>query len=429
MNQTSINLENNLRFLTDRIGIRLAGSEQEFQAAEYIAERFRQYSSCVTIEKFPVLERNVSSEQLQVLIDGKWQDFPCSLFSSAPSTDGRRVEADLVFFDTATGYQRPDLSFLTGKAVVHLGCHIESEESYRRLMEAKPAFILFVDTRFTGTVQLADGLFPAYVKKYGAVPSLNVAYMDAWKWLQQKGTRAGITVSGGIRKSETTVVICEIPGSEPESGVLYAGGHHDTQAGTVGADDNAIGSVCMIELARLLSAKPHKRTFRLISFGAEEQLSLGSASYIRAHRDEITRNGVFMCNFDSMGSALGWYEFTINANDALQRKIAEVFHKHDIYYVKLTVPCPYTDQFPFAACGVPGVWLSRKNCVGGRYYHHRADNIPDIIGFDQSAKLVHASAELLADLADSEKVDSFRGIPAQLQSQINAQFNAVYGGF
>ena len=62
MNQTGINLENNLRFLTDRIGIRLAGSKQEYEAAEFIAEKFRQYSSCVTIEKYPVLERNVTSE-------------------------------------------------------------------------------------------------------------------------------------------------------------------------------------------------------------------------------------------------------------------------------------------------------------------------------------------------------------------------------
>ena len=429
MREISKNLEKHLRFLTDRIGVRLAGSEQEFQAAEYIADAFRQYPAQVSIEKFPVMERCVSLEKLQVEINGQWEDFPCSLFSSAPSTDGKRREAEIVYFDTATGYQRTDLSFLTGKAVVHLGCHIENEDNYRRLMEAKPAFILFVDTRFTGTVQLADGLFPAYVRKYGAVPSLNVAYMDAWKWLQNKAQRAAITVSGGTRSSETTVVVCELPGTSPESGIIYAGGHHDTQAGTVGADDNAIGSASVIELARLLSAVPHKRTFRLISFGAEEQLSVGSASYIRKHREEISRSGVFMCNFESMGSALGWNEFTVNANDALRRLIADIFRKNDIYYLEKNVPCPYTDQFPFAVCGVPGVWLSRKNCFAGNYYHHRVDNTPDVIGFDVAAKTVHAAAELLSVLADREDIAEFRGIPGPLQEQIGTLFNAVYGGF
>ena len=165
METLSRNLEKHVRALTDGIGIRLAGSPKEYEAALSIEKQFRQYSDSVVIEKFPVMERCVDEEKLEVQLNGQWHSFPCSLFSSAPSTDGKCVEADLVFFDTATGYQRPDLSFLTGKAVVHLGCHIESEDNYRRLMEAKPAFILFVDTRYTGTVQLADGLFPAYVRK------------------------------------------------------------------------------------------------------------------------------------------------------------------------------------------------------------------------------------------------------------------------
>ena len=429
MNASAANLEKHVRALTDDIGIRLAGSPEEYRAAEYIRDEFLKYSSNVTIEEYPVYERCVESEKLEVCIDGKWQEFPCSLFSSASDTQGKTVTGDLVFFDTATGYQRPDLSFLTGKAVVHLGCHIEDENSYRRLMEAKPAFILFVDTRYTGTVPLADGLFPVYVKKYGAVPCLNVAYFDAWKWLQQKAVSARITVTGGRRLSKTTVVVCEIPGTDPESGVLYAGGHHDTQAGTVGADDNAIGSAAVIELARILSQTPHKRTFRLISFGAEEQLSVGSASYVRAHRSEIEKNGVFMCNFDSFGSALGWMKLTLSVTPGMNSLIARHLHAHDVYYTENFAPCPYTDQFPFAACGVPGIWINRPNCTAGCYYHHRVDNTPEVLGFDQAAAAVTAGAALLADLSDKDVIDDIKGIPSDQQEQIDQLFDAVYGGF
>ena len=426
MSETARNLETHVRALTDKIGIRLAGSPGEYRAAEYLRDACRKYTPHVTIEEFPVNERGVTSEKLEVLIHGKWQEYPCSLFSSAPSTNGEIREAELVFFDTATGYQRPDLSFLTGKAVVHLGCHIESEENYRRLMAAGPAFLLFVDTRYPGTVPLADGLFPAYVKKYGAVPSLNTAYMDAWNWNKAKAERARICVSGGIRKSVTTAVVCEIPGTDPDSGILYAGGHHDTQAGTVGADDNAIGSAAVVELARILSAKPHKRTFRLISFGAEEQLSLGSASYVRAHWKEIEKNGVFMCNFDSMGSAMGWAEFTVNGTDALRDFIRGIYHEHGIYYTELTEACPYTDQFPFAACGVPGIWLFRRNCFGGLFYHHRTDNAPDKIGFDIAAQYVEASGKILSELADMEDIAPFRGIPVEQQKKIDFLYGTVY---
>ena len=429
MNASAANLEKHVRGLTEDIGVRLAGSTEEYKAAEYIRDEFLKYSPDVHIEEFPIWERCVESEKLELCIDGKWEEFPCSLFSSASDTNGETVTGDLVFFDNATGYQRPDLSFLTGKAVVHLGCHIENENSYRRLMEAKPAFILFVDTRFTGTIPLADGLFPAYAKEYGAVPCLNVAYFDAWKWLQKKASAARIAVKGGSRLSKTTVVVCEIKGTEPDSGILYAGGHHDTQANTVGADDNAIGSAAVIELARLLSQTPHKRTFRLISFGAEEQLSAGSACYVRAHREEIEKNGVFMCNFDSFGSALGWMKFTLNVTDDMNQLIADHMHRNDIYYTETAVPCPYTDQFPFAACKVPGIWINRPNCVGGCYYHHRRDNTADVLGFDQAAQVVGAGADLLADLADRKELGGLKGIPADQQALIDEQFNAVYGGF
>ena len=425
MNETARNLERHVRILTE-LGVRLAGSSAEHRAAAYLRDAFLRYVPDVSIEEFPVRERCIASEKLEIRIGDSWQEFPCSSFGLAPSTGGLIREADIVFFDAATGYQRPDLSFLTAKAVVHLGCHIENNENYRRLMAAAPAFILFVDTRYTGESPLADGLFPAYVRKYGAVPSLNVAYMDAWKWKTAHAARARISVGGSFRESTTTVVVCELPGTEPDSGIIFAGGHHDTQAGTVGADDNAIGSAAVVELARLLSVRPHRRTCRLISFGAEEQLSQGSAGYVRSHWGEIKRNGVFMCNFDSMGSALGWAEFTVNGSEALRKLIAETYHAHGVYYTELVNPSPYSDQFPFAACGVPGLWLFRRNCDSGIFYHHRADNTPDKLDFDVSAQLVEASAVLLGTLADQEDISPYRGMPADLQREIASLYTSVY---
>ena len=429
MQASASNLKKTVSVLTEHIGLRLAGTEGEAKAARYLATQMAAYTPHVSIEEYPVFARCVSYEHLEVSLGGKWVEFPCSLFSSAASTHGKDVEGEIVFFDTATGYKQPDISYLKGKAVVHLGCHIESEENYRRLMEAAPAFILFVDTRYPAEYALADGLFPAYVAKYGSVPSLNVAYKDAWRWNTEGATKAKINVVGERLKSTTTVVIAELPGTDPNAGVLYAGGHHDTQAATVGADDNAIGSAAVLELTRLLSRTPHKRTLRLISFGAEEQLSVGSASYVRCHRAEIEKNGVFMCNFDSFGSAMGWGNFTVNANPSLREKIQQTFNADGVYYTENQKLVPYTDQFPFAACGVPGIWVSRLNCAAGLFYHHRVDNTIDKIGFDLCAQYVGAAAKLLAFLADTEDISAFTGIPAEMKPAIAELFGAVFGGW
>ncbi len=297
-------------------------------------------------------------------------------------------------------------------------------------MAAEPAFLLFVDTRHPGSIALADGLFPEYVKKHASRTTLNVAFQDAWQWRAAKADRARVRVVSQARESTTSVVVAELPGTDPNAGVIYAGGHHDTQANTVGADDNAVGCAAVVGLARALSQLPaHRSTFRLCCFGAEEQLSQGSAAFIRKHFDEIRQNGVFMCNFDSCGSLLGWTELTINAMPAMSDLVRETFNKKGIYYAETTVPTPYTDQFPFAACGVAGLWLNRPNCLAGQFYHHRVDNTPDKLDYDIVAQYVDVCADFLSQLANKENVTVLKGIPEDQKAEIAKLADSVYGGF
>ncbi len=423
-------LEGHLRKLTVDLGVRLAGSDAERAAAEYLAaEASSIQGTRVTCEEFPVWERAVGRESLEVEIDGVWTRFDCSLFGAAPSTNGKTLEAPIVFFDTATGYLRDDLSFLRGRAVVHLGCHIETADNYRRLMEAEPAFLLFVDTRYPGPFALADGLFPAYVNEYGALPTLNVAYADALRWNKSRATRARLCVEGCRRKSKSQNVIVDLPGTEPEAGIIYFGGHHDTQAGTAGANDNAAASAAVVELAGMLAGRNHRRTLRLISFGAEEQLSVGSAAYVRRHRQEVEREGRFMFNCDGAASLLGWLSINYNGPDACLELLRDTFHRHDFYFELTKDVFPYTDQFPFAVCGVPGLWFHRKNCDAGVVNHHRHDDNMDNIDIEVLAAELNAAAEFLSALADGSPHVDLTWDPLELKPEIDKIWNTMYGGW
>jgi len=422
-------LEKHLRTLTVDIGVRLAGSPAEAAAADYLGGEFTKTGCSVQVETFPVRERAVEREELQVRIGGNWHTFPGSLFSSTPGTDGRVVEAPLVFFESATEYQRADLSHLRGKAVVHLGCHIESRESYRRLMEAGPAFLLFVDVRYPGTVPLADGMFPAYVHALGAVPSVNVAFMDAWRWKVEGADAARLVAQGGMRPAQSQNVVAELPGSDPDAGMLYAGGHHDTQAGSVGADDNGTGAVALLELARVLAPVPRRRTIRLISFGAEEQLSLGSASYVRKHRERVAARGRFMFNMDSIGSHLGWTELCCCGPDKMVDYLVSAFHAKGNYVKATGEVVPYADHFPFAAAGVPGIFLHRRNCAGGRFFHHRFDDDITRVSFPLTASLVDCGARLLAELANADDLPFPRDMPPEQGETIQKFWEDLFGGW
>ena len=430
MNRTSASaLEKHLRVLTEDIGIRLAGSENERTAAEYLSSVFNANGARASIEAFPVWERVVEEEHLEIEIDGVWKEFPASLFSSTPGTGGEMLEAPLCLFEAETEYQRKDLSHLKGKAVLHLGCHIESRDAYRRLMEAEPAFLLFVDVRYPGSVPLADGMFPSYTKDLGARPTLNVAYLDAWEWVRQGATAARLRVDGDRCKSQSQNVIGELPGSDPESGVIYMGGHHDTQAGSVGADDNACGSVALLELARILAPMKRKRTVRLISFGAEEQLSVGSGEYVRSHRKDVAENGVFMFNFDSFGSLMGWSELNVNGPKEIEDLIVSAFLDQDIYLKISREVVPYTDQFAFAVAGVPGVWLFRRNCVGGRFFHHRSDDDLSKLSCPVMARHIDAAATCIQRLANADRLPFERTVPEELREQISVFWEDLYGGW
>ena len=423
------NIVKHLEMLCRRIGVRLTGSAEEAAAGNYAAEIFRRYGARVNIENYPVERRDVTRQLLEIKIGDHWVEFPCSLLGSSPGTNGEIITAPLVFFESEVDYRRPDFSYLSGKAVVHLGSHIESRADYRRLLAANPAFLLFVDLRFPGSTPVADGLFPAYVAAIGARPTVGVAYFDAWNWAKDHRTEARLTVSGGMVRGTSLNVIAEFPGTDPEAGVIYTGSHLDTQADTVGADDNASGLVWQLELARVLSQIKLKRTVRHIAFGSEEQLSVGSASYVRAHRQEIERHGVFMFNADSCGSILGWTKINYNGPAELKSRFEPYFHRHGMFCQTGSEVIPYSDQFPFTICGVPGLWLERPNCTSGHFYHHRPENDIDKISPEVLAAYVEIAAEFIADIADAEPLPYPRVIPPDQAGMLNQYWQDLFGGW
>jgi Zn-dependent M28 family amino/carboxypeptidase len=223
--------------------------------------------------------------------------------------------------------------------------------------------------------------------------------------------------------------VAELPGSDPEPGILYAGAHHDTQAGSAGADDNASGVAALLELARVLAPRPRRRTIRLVSFGAEEQLSVGSAEYVRTHRRELRARGEFMLNFDSFGSHLGWTRLSCSGPASMKDHLAAFFDRAGLYTVPALEVVPYTDLFPFVAAGVPGVYLGRNNCVAGRFFHHRPDDDLTRVSAPLLAAMADRAADLLSALANARRMPFPSAIPADLARLARNGWRDLYGGW
>jgi hypothetical protein len=103
-----------------------------------------------------------------------------------------------------------------------------------------------------------------------------------------------------------------IGGQAIGGGVVVIGAHYDSISidpndGTYyapGADDNGSGVAAMIELARILSTRPHRATIMLVAFSAEEVGRQGSRAFVQYLKDKnIPVNAMF--SLDIIGSQTG----------------------------------------------------------------------------------------------------------------------------
>ena len=81
---------------------------------------------------------------------------------------------------------------------------------------------------------------------------------------------------------------------------------------------------------------------------------MGSAAYVRTHREEVSQNGRLMYNLDAYGSPLGWLQLHVNAHPDFEASFRPHFRAANLYYQTITSVVPYADHFPFAAAGLPG---------------------------------------------------------------------------
>ena len=126
--------------------------------------------------------------------------------------------------------------------------------------------------------------------------------------------------SGGPAELPTRNVVAFLPGRDAalRGQVIVVGAHLDhlgrSVAGALdpeardairnGADDNASGSAAVLELARLLSARPTRRSVLFLNFSGEELGLLGSQYFVE-HSPVATDSMVAMLNFDMVGRLRG----------------------------------------------------------------------------------------------------------------------------
>lgn len=167
-----------------------------------------------------------------------------------------------------------------------------------------------------------------------------------------------------------------------------------------GADDNASGTVAIMELARRLAARPTRRSILVVHFDAEELGMFGSEAFL-AKPPAPRRRMKFMLNLDMVGR-LSTGRFTADTNTMIFRNAA-LIALLDSAGRAMGVRTYYTkdidgrsDHESFRVGGVPAIQLF----TGFHDDYHRATDVVskvDVRGIRQIVDISEAIVRLEGD--------------------------------
>jgi hypothetical protein len=207
-------------------------------------------------------------------------------------------------------------------------------------------------------------------------------------------------------------VVAVMPGKSLPGEIIVIGGHYDSVANDAynapGADDNASGTACILECARVLSAHEFDRTIVFIAFGAEEQGLLGSKHYA-AGTAVNGDNIVAMVNVDMIGYVAPGDDLDLdiikNAPSTWLRDRAVTVagaYVPSLAVVDGSIPVGAgSDHLPFWDNGYNAIMFFEDTDESSPYIHTPEDSIgPSYNSPLLASQSIRVAVALLADLAD-----------------------------
>ena len=257
-------------------------------------------------------------------------------------------------------------------------------------------------------------------------------YDSAASYVEAELTKLGYSVTSmtySARGREYRNMEVVIAGRKTPGDVVVVGAHYDSVEGTPGADDNASGLACLLELARLLKSEPMDRTVRLVAFANEEPPfffteDMGSRRYARAAKQRGDRI-VAMLSLETIGyysdapgtqhypPILGWFypdrgDFIGFVSNIKSRKLVHRaignFRSHTSFpsqgtAAPMSLPgISWSDQWAFWEEGYEAIMITDTAPFRNPHYH-RASDRAQTLDYERMARVAHGVARMVAHLA------------------------------
>lgn len=282
-----------IKYLSETIGPRVAGTAEERQAANYISKQFEKLGYDVEVQTFKI--NNVVSELTVDILKDK-----------------------LFMVNTATGSGYTDLDGITGKLV---DCGLGATATdFPADVKGKIAFVQRGSVSFAIKAQNAEAAGAIGVLMYNnapgnvnptlgehksTIPYISISLEDGQVILQaMKNSDVTVIIKAELMTESQNVIATRKP-LKANTGIVYITAHYDSVPHAPGANDNASGTAMLIEFARILKSYPTDKEIRFIACGAEEIGLDGSYYYVEHLSKNELDNSIANFNMDMIATSHG----------------------------------------------------------------------------------------------------------------------------
>jgi Iap family predicted aminopeptidase len=349
-------------------GPRVAGTPALTAAGEYLAAELRKVGYTVDFQPFTYSRTRDLGSSLQV------GDTTLQV-SSIAGSPGQRVEGPLAVVPGAgLAADIATLNLQGTIAVVRRG-GIPGLEKARLAAGRGAVGIILVTEEPSGTRFTFGGSSP--------IPGVTLSRSDGDALFNQTGTRAVLDARIVTEEVQGRNVMARRGSANP---LAIVGGHYDSVPGSPGANDNASGTVTVLELARQLASSPISEHTWFIFFDGEEDGLWGSRRFVEQNL-ELVRGLKAMLNLDMVGVDVNG-SLGIGGSGEL-RALADC---NALQVACGSAPGGGSDHVPFAQAGVPVLFFFRGLDPN---YHLPTDTAADPRLLSQTGQVVRSILERL----------------------------------
>lgn len=403
--------------LSTEVGQRMAGTEAEARGRAWAVEHLREYGfSNPRIETYQ-MPTWVRGEEHARIVSPFPQSFHVTALGRSAATPREGITAEVVGFDSVAALQAAEPGSLDDR-IAYVTHHMERTQDGSGYGFAGPArwiapslaaergaigiVIRSVGTDdhrnpHTGGTNWADGVEPIPA---GALSNPDADNLDRMLSTGETITMNLVLTPRDLGQQESGNVLAEVPGSDPDAGMVVVACHLDSWDLGTGAIDDASGCGIVTAAAHrfLERGMRPRRSIRLLWAGAEEVGLFGARAYFEAHRQEFHA----LAAESDFGADRVWrVEFDLP--DGAEEDAARLTR----LLAPLGIPrgsSPATGGADISPLVADGTWVIDLQQDGTRYFdlHHTPDDTLDKVDPVQLRQNVAAWVTMLAVMANSD---------------------------